>query len=106
VSGRRTQATVVLVRAGAEVARWPLETSGRPGLQVVDELARLALAARRLGCSIRVRDPGHELVALLDLTGVGPVVGVPAPLVEVGGETEGGEQARVEEGVEPGHPVA
>ena len=40
-----------------------------PDLVVVDALARLQLAARRLGYSIRLRNPSAELRALLDLEG-------------------------------------
>jgi len=43
------EATVVLSRGDFEVATWPLEVGGRPCLAVVDELARMALGARRLG---------------------------------------------------------
>ncbi|MDX3801002.1 STAS domain-containing protein [Streptomyces sp. AK04-3B] len=67
---------------------------GPPGLLTVDLLARLQLAARRAGGRIRLRGPGPELRALLDL------VGVP---VEVEGEVEEGEPALgVEVEVEPG----
>ncbi|HEX2289043.1 MAG TPA: hypothetical protein VHH53_02330 [Pseudonocardiaceae bacterium] len=37
---------VVLVRGDIELASWPLTNRDRPGLAVVDELARLQLAAR------------------------------------------------------------
>jgi len=71
---RETQATIVLVRAGTEVARWPLLHRGRPDLALVDELARLHLAAIRMGCGIRLRQPCPSLVALLDLVGLSGVV--------------------------------
>lgn len=70
----------------------------QPDLGLVDALARLKLAARRLGCSLRVREPSVELVELLDL------VGLDLDL-EVVGETEGCEEVGVEEAVEPGDPV-
>ncbi|HEX8759437.1 MAG TPA: hypothetical protein VF734_05545 [Pseudonocardiaceae bacterium] len=69
-----TGAIVVLVRGDVELACWPLTTRNRPGLAVVDELARWQLAARRCGCSIRLRDACVELLELLDLLGVGEVV--------------------------------
>lgn len=53
---------------------WPLAGWDRPDVAVVDELARLQLAARRLGCSIRLRDSCVELVELLDLVGLAEVV--------------------------------
>ncbi len=61
---------VVLARDGVEVASWPLEVHGPVDLSVVDDLARLQLAARRLGCSIRLRDPSGELTALLAFLGL------------------------------------
>jgi hypothetical protein len=93
---------VVLTRGPAEVASWPLARGCRPDLAVVDELARLSLAARRLGCSIWLRDACEELAELLELVGLG--LGL-----EVVGEAEGGEQGRVavnDEVVEPGDPLA
>ena len=41
----------------------------------VDALARLALAARRLGCQIHLRDAPRELAELLALVGLAGVVG-------------------------------
>lgn len=61
---------VVLLRNGSEFGRWPFITPSQLDLRVVDELARLQVAARRLGCSILVRHPGVELLALLSLTGL------------------------------------
>lgn len=72
----------------------------RPDLALLDALARLQLAARRLGCSIRLRNPCPELCELLDL------VGEPGSALEAGREAEGGEQLGVEEVVEPGDPPA
>jgi ABC-type transporter Mla MlaB component len=40
----------------------------------VDALARLALAARRHGCRVRLRNPTGELLELLDLLGLGDVL--------------------------------
>ena len=78
-------ATVVLVRDGAELSAWPL--AGRPDLAAVDELARLALAARRLGCVLRLRDADPALLDLLALVGLrGEVVGEAEELEELGPE--------------------
>jgi hypothetical protein len=97
---------VVLVHGDTDVASWPLATA-RVDLPVIDGLARLQLAARRLGYSIQLRDPSGRLCELLDLTGLGQVVMTAAGLVvEVAGEPEGGEQLGVEEGVEPGDPLS
>jgi len=68
----------------------------RPDLAVVDAIARSQLRARRLGWCIRLQLVGDDLAALLDLVGLRR---------EVGGEAEGGEEVRVEEGVEPDDPV-
>ena len=88
---------LVLVRGDAELGSWPLVMKGRLDLSVVDELARLQVAAHRVGCAIRLRYISAELWELLDLVGLG---------VEVGGEAEGGEQVDVEEVVMPDNPVA
>ncbi len=96
----------MLVRGDGEVASWPLAGWDCPDLAVVDELARLQLAARRLDCSIRLRGACVELLGLLDLVGLGEVVSGSASLCrEVGGEAEGGEQPGVEEVVMPDDPV-
>ncbi|HZX40045.1 MAG TPA: STAS domain-containing protein [Streptomyces sp.] len=53
-----------------------------PNLAAVDALARLQLTARRLGCRIRLRNAGHELLSLLDLVGLVGLFGAglgPAP---------------------------
>jgi len=66
--------TVVLRRGDVDVASWPLPFCGRPDMAVVDQLARLQLEARRLGCSIRLRNACAELVELLELSGLDDVV--------------------------------
>ena len=72
---------------------------GAMDLAVVDELARVQLAARRLGCSIRLRNARDDLIALLDLVGLRTVL-------QVLGQAEGGEEVRVEEVVVTDDPVA
>ena len=67
-----------------------------PNLAVVDSLARLQLAARRRGYSIRLRHASRALCDLITLVGLADVLPV-----EVGGEPEVGEQLRVEEVVQP-----
>jgi hypothetical protein len=56
----------------------PHAVGPHPQLGLVDALARLQLAARRAGCTIRLRDPSSELVDLLDLVGLAGLVGLPA----------------------------
>jgi hypothetical protein len=65
-----TLAVVVLVVDGAEVARWSLCRSTRPDLALVDELARLHLAARRLGWTVQLCDVSPRLDELLGLVGL------------------------------------
>jgi len=95
---------VVLLRGEAELASWPLVWD-RPDLDVADELARLQLAARRVGCWIALRDAGVELLELLDLVGLSDVVNSVA-LREVGGEVKCREEAGVDEVVVPDDTVA
>ncbi|MDQ1492576.1 MAG: hypothetical protein QOJ23_5090 [Actinomycetota bacterium] len=71
---RQGDAIVVLAVGGTEVARWPLAGSARPDLAVIDSLARLALAARRLGGAIGLRGAGPELLALIDFVGLDDVL--------------------------------
>ena len=100
-------AVVVLARDGVEVAAWPLEVHGPVDLSVVDDLARLQLAARRLGCSIRLRDPSGELTALLAFLGLArAIAGSTGAVSQVVGEAECGEEVGVEEVVVPDNPVA
>ena len=95
---------VVLVGAdGEEVASWALPAS--VGLEAVDDLARLQLAARREGLSIRLRRLSPALSELLELAGLAEVLPC-AALREVRGEPERGEEAGVEEAVVPDDPVA
>jgi hypothetical protein len=91
---------VVVTCGDDEVATWPLADLGPVGLQLIDELARLQLAARRLGLLIRLRGARDDLVALLDLTGLS------AAALEVVGEPEDCEEIGVEEVVVPDDPIA
>ena len=99
-----TRTVVVVVRGDVEVVLGQV-VGLRPDLALVDALARLQLAARRLGCSVRLRDPCQELRELLDLVGLADVVRAAALPLEARREAEGGEQLGVEEVVQPGDPV-
>ncbi len=92
---------MVLSLGRIEIGAWQLGAPGAGGLVLVDELARVALAARRLGWTIRLWEPGSDLTELLDLAGLVDVVGS----VEVGGDAEDGEEVGVEEVVVPDDPV-
>ena len=105
---------MVLLRGDEEVASWALLcTTDRPDLGLVDQVARLQLTARRMGCSVWLRHACPDLVLLLELVGLRDVVG-PAPRsrgrsgpgrLQVVGEVEGGDEAGVEEAVMPDDPV-
>jgi ABC-type transporter Mla MlaB component len=43
-------------------------------MALVDQLARLQLEARRMGCSIRLRNASAELVELIELSGLEDIV--------------------------------
>lgn len=86
-------ATVVIVDGTAEVVAWPVDGWG---LAVVEELAWLALAARRAGYTVRLRDVDADLAGLLALVGLSEVFGQPEVAKERG----------VEEVVMPNDPVA
>jgi hypothetical protein len=69
--------------------------TGSAGM-VLDALGRLALAARRWGGEVCVRDPDPALVELLEVCGLTGVLPV-----ECRRDAEQREQPRVEEGVDP-----
>ncbi len=92
--------TLVLLRGGVEVARWPFLVGGQVDLGVVELLARLQLGARTMGCSIHLREPGVNLAGLLEL------VGLADALLQGLGQAEGGEQGGVDEVVVPDDPIA
>jgi hypothetical protein len=105
VARRATEARVVLVRDGTDLASWPLTRWGPADLALADSLARLQLEARRVGCSIELRQPGPDVVELLDLVGLGDVVPDGRSVVEMCGKSESCEEAGVEEVVVPHDPV-
>jgi ABC-type transporter Mla MlaB component len=100
---RDAMATVVLLRGELELSQWPLSRAERADLAAVEVLARMALAARRLGFAIRLQDADPDLVELLGLAGLAEVAGLPGQVV---GEAEDGEELGPEEVVVPDDPVA
>jgi hypothetical protein len=64
---------------------------------VLDGLARVLLAARRMGVSIELRNARRELVDLLTLVGLAGEL-----TLEASGEAEHREEIRVDEEVDPG----
>ena len=95
--GEQSSAVVLVLAGGVEVPIWRGDPP-RADLAVVDCLARLQLAARRRGWSVRLRNPGQQLLQLVEL------VGLTGLLVEVDGEAKGREQLGVEEVVQPDDP--
>jgi hypothetical protein len=82
-------------------------TDRLPDLAMVDQLARLQLAARRLGWSVVLRNPCPRLCELLDLVGLAELFeGVPGSALEVRPETESDEELGAEKMVESRNPFA
>lgn len=75
--------------AGKELATWEVFEERRPDLAVVDELARMALAARRCGAAAVVLEVSAALADLLELTGLGQMGGEPEEREQPGGVEEG-----------------
>lgn len=95
---------MVLLVGTDEVATWPLVSGRAPDLELVDDLARLQLMARRLGCAIGLRESHDELTELLALVGLAGLLEA-APGGQVVGQAEGGEQVGVEEVVVTDDPI-
>jgi hypothetical protein len=79
-----------------------------PDLDAIDAVARLALAARRLGCGVRLENASPELHDLVAFVGLDDVVScVKASTVESRRKPEQREvTGGVEEEGDPGDPVA
>ena len=104
-AGDGSRAIVLVAPGGEEVVAWRIEGT-RVDLATVDALARLQVAARRAGWSVRLRNPCADLRGLLELVGLAAVIAVvddqalPQRL-ETRRHAEGGEQLGIEEVVEP-----
>jgi hypothetical protein len=70
---------IVLVCGDVVVSSWALPVAARPDLGLIDKLARLQLAARRRGCSIRLQHVDPELSDLLVLAGLAEIVAPTGP---------------------------
>jgi ABC-type transporter Mla MlaB component len=73
VAGDGARAVVLVLDGDVEVVLWRMDGMPDPDLSVVDALARLQLAARQFGGSIRLRNPCERLRDLLDLAGLSDV---------------------------------
>lgn len=91
----------LLAGAGSTVV-CDVHALGRPDLGTVDALARLQLAVKRLGGSLRLRGATPELEGLLELTGLRQALGL-----EMSGQAEQREQTLgVEEEADSGDLAA
>lgn len=90
---------------GTVLARRVLDGPGNPDLEAVDEVARLALGAQRLGGALRIDEMTVAMNELLELAGLSvEALGVPVLGVEVQREAEGGEESLgIHQGEEEAH---
>jgi hypothetical protein len=101
------EATLVVVVLDGDIEVTLTSTDRRPDLALVEKLARLHLAARRLGASVVLRDPCPRLRELLELVGLVELFGgARGSALQARREAEGHEQLGVEEVVERGDPQA
>jgi hypothetical protein len=63
-------ASISLIRNGVVLARWFMVDPARVDLALVEELALLRMAARRLDCALRFDDVPAPLEGLLELLGL------------------------------------
>jgi hypothetical protein len=104
--------TVVVVFDGVElVVGGSAATGAAADLALVDALARLQLAARALGWSVCLRNPGEELCALIEFVGLAHVLvtaqeppDAEASGLETRGQAERGKELGIEEVVDTRDP--
>jgi hypothetical protein len=70
---------VVVRRDGVELTRWPIPLDGRPDLEVIDELAHVALAARRSAAEVHLEVRCPRLASMIDLVGLRAALGATGP---------------------------
>ncbi len=78
-SARDRPATVVVVVDDASELLLGRLDARAPRLELIDLLARLSLATRRRGWRLAIRDAPPELAALVELIGLGGVLGLEPP---------------------------
>jgi STAS domain-containing protein len=81
---------------------------GRPDLEAIDAVARLALAARRLGCGVRLENASADLRDLVAFAGLADVLpcSTASPIESVGQAEQRKEPGRVEEERDAADPPA
>ena len=97
-----TARAVLFIVHGDEEVMVGRISAAHPDLILVDAIARLQLAAQRMGCAIRLRNASTELRELLEFAGL-TACGL---LIEPCRETECPEQLRVQEVVDTGDASA
>jgi anti-anti-sigma regulatory factor len=100
----RAHLAAIVHDTSADVVLCDVRAISSPDASTIDLLARLQLAARRLGCRIRLYGAQPRLRDLLLLTGLSEVLPVGSvELVQAGREAEEREDALdVQERVDPG----
>jgi hypothetical protein len=96
----RPATLVVVVDEATELVLGRLDARA-PRLELIDLLARLELATRRRGWTLRIRDAPPELRGLIELIGLAGVLGL-----EPQRQPELGEQLREDVVVQRGDPPA
>lgn len=66
---------VVVSRAGAELTRWGVPLDDRSDLEVLDELATVALAAKRSAAEVTLHVFCPRLASVIDLAGLRDALG-------------------------------
>lgn len=77
---------VVVHRDGTELVRWGVPLDDRPDLDVVDELAHVALAAKRAEAALLLYVFCPRLASIIDLVGLRDALHAqgPADLIDEG----------------------
>jgi len=70
VDSQRTRAVVIVHRRGRELTRWSVVADDRPDIEVIDELARAVLTARREGDDVQVKVFCPQLKEIVHLAGL------------------------------------
>ncbi len=98
----------VLEKSGTRLVDCDLAGGPEPDLATIEVLARLALAARRDGCRVRLRAASAELLGLVALVGLTDVLASAAASgIEPRGQPEQREEPPgVEEERDPADPAA
>ncbi len=105
VPGLCEQVRTLLVTRRADLVTCDVAGLTPADATAVDALARLQLAARRLGGAIRLRDASDDLLELLTLTGLRDALPLCAGLrTQAHRQVEQLEQVRIDEEVDPADP--